>query len=59
MSLWRKRQIMERQSVDSKESSDDAEQSDVCESCGGWGYHGIEEESGLPYVCYSCCGTGK
>lgn len=27
-----------------------------CPSCGGWGDHGIEEESGCRYACY-CCGT--
>ena len=48
MSLWRKRQIMEKQS----------ERNEVCESCGGEGYHGIEEESGMPYTCYACYGTG-
>ncbi len=29
-----------------------------CESCGGEGYHGIEEDSGSPYTCYACYGTG-
>ena len=48
MSLWRKRQIMEKQS----------EHNEVCESCGGFGDHGIEEESGMPYTCYACCGVG-
>ena len=48
MSLWRKRQIMEKQS----------ERNEVCESCGGFGDHGYEEESGMPYTCYACYGTG-
>ncbi len=30
-----------------------------CDNCGGWGDHGFEEDSGLPYICYSCGGTGK
>lgn len=30
-----------------------------CPSCDGWGDHGVEEESGCLYVCYSCGGTGK
>ena len=32
---------------------------DYCESCGGWGDHGFEEDSGNPYVCHACGGTGK
>ena len=32
---------------------------DYCESCGGWGDHGFEEESCNPYVCFACGGTGK
>jgi hypothetical protein len=32
---------------------------DYCESCEGEGYHGFEEESGNPYMCYACGGTGK
>lgn len=32
---------------------------DYCESCGGFGDHGFEEETGNPYVCYACGGTGK
>ena len=35
-----------------------SEHNEVCESCGGEGYHGIEEESGMPYTCYACYGTG-
>lgn len=31
----------------------------ICPSCGGEGAHGYEEESGLPYTCYACAGTGK
>ena len=29
-----------------------------CTSCGGVGDHGYEEESGLPYTCHGCGGTG-
>jgi hypothetical protein len=32
---------------------------DYCESCDGFGDHGVEEESGCLYVCYACGGTGK
>ena len=32
---------------------------DYCESCGGWGDHGFEEDSGNPYVCHACGGTGN
>ena len=32
---------------------------DYCERCDGEGYDGFEEETGNPYVCYACCGTGK
>jgi hypothetical protein len=35
------------------------EPSDDCDSCGGWGDHGVEEETGCLYVCYACGGTGK
>ena len=31
---------------------------DYCESCDGFGDHGIEEETGRLYICYSCGGTG-
>jgi hypothetical protein len=30
----------------------------LCLSCKGEGDHGFEEESGLPYVCHRCGGTG-
>lgn len=33
-------------------------QSVDCPSCGGYGDHGIEEESGCAYVCYRCGGDG-
>ena len=29
-----------------------------CESCGGFGDHGVDED-GCLYVCYGCGGTGK
>ena len=29
-----------------------------CESCGGFGDHGYEEETGCAYTCYACYGTG-
>lgn len=29
-----------------------------CPSCGGFGDHGVEEESGCLYVCYCCGGSG-
>ena len=32
---------------------------DKCTSCGGWGDHGLEEETGCLYTCYACYGTGK
>jgi hypothetical protein len=32
---------------------------ETCESCGGFGDHGIEEETGCLYTCYCCYGTGK
>ena len=62
MSLWRKRQIMEKCAADYAEYSQwlaIEELPDYCESCGGEGYHGFEEETGNPYVCYACAGTGK
>jgi len=31
----------------------------ICPSCEGAGDHGIEEETGCPYICYACGGTGK
>jgi len=31
---------------------------DYCESCDGFGDHGVEEETGRLYICYSCGGTG-
>ena len=30
----------------------------LCPTCDGHGNHGVDEE-GLPYVCYSCGGTGN
>lgn len=30
-----------------------------CPSCGGFGDHGVEEESGCLYVCYACGGSGR
>jgi hypothetical protein len=36
-----------------------AEATDTCISCYGWGDHGVEEETGCLYTCYACCGTGK
>ena len=35
------------------------EKPDYCESCGGFGDHGVEEDTGCLYVCYACGGTGK
>lgn len=29
-----------------------------CPSCDGEGCHGYEAESGLPFTCYACGGTG-
>jgi DnaJ-class molecular chaperone len=31
---------------------------EYCPSCGGFGNHGFEEESGNEYICYACGGTG-
>jgi hypothetical protein len=31
---------------------------DYCESCGGFGDHGLDEEDKI-YICYACGGTGK
>ncbi len=31
---------------------------EYCKSCGGYGEHGYEEDSGKPYTCYRCGGTG-
>lgn len=30
-----------------------------CPKCDGMGDTGYEEESGMPFVCYACGGTGK
>lgn len=35
------------------------EADNYCESCGGFGDHGVEEDTGCLYVCYACGGTGK
>lgn len=32
---------------------------DKCTSCGGWGDHGFEEETGFLYTCHACFGTGQ
>lgn len=29
-----------------------------CPSCGGYGDHGIEEDTGFLYICYRCGGMG-
>ena len=31
----------------------------ICESCGGEGHHGYEQDSGNPFTCYACGGTGE
>lgn len=31
---------------------------DICQSCDGYGNHGIDED-GCVYVCYYCHGDGK
>jgi hypothetical protein len=36
-----------------------AEATDTCMRCGGWGDHGVEEETGCLYTCYACGETGK
>ena len=62
MSLWRKRQIMKHYAAEYAEYSQwlSVESApDYCESCDGFGDHGVEEESGCLYVCYACGGTGK
>ncbi len=33
--------------------------SPYCQSCDGFGDHGVEEESGCLYTCYACGGTGR
>jgi hypothetical protein len=61
MSLWRKRQIMENYAAEYAEYSQwlsVEEAPDYCESCGGFGDHGLDEEDKI-YICYACGGTGK
>lgn len=29
-----------------------------CDSCDGFGDHGVEEETGCLYTCFACGGTG-
>jgi DnaJ-class molecular chaperone len=31
----------------------------ICPSCGGMGDHGVEEDTGCLFTCYSCGGTGR
>ena len=35
-----------------------AEVTNTCMSCGGWGNHGYDDE-GREMVCHACYGTGK
>ena len=61
MSLWRKRQIMKHYAAEYAEYSQwlSVESApDYCESCDGFGDHGVEEETGRLYVCHACGGTG-
>ena len=30
-----------------------------CTNCSGEGHHGFEEDSGMPYTCYTCYGAGR
>lgn len=51
-------QIFDFQAYEAYCSDQQYRELNICNSCGGYGDHGYDDE-GRAYLCYACCGDGK